>query len=139
MTERISGSNDPVREYLLRSGASYAVVAQGLRGLVENWERVVAQVLEGYQLTLDDYLNDMDGRQLLANALELAPVEFRDAFQPRVNDADMRIRLHLVPAGRCIWGAIVAADEGWREDVNWWYYEKPRFPGPRLAADLNPG
>ena len=138
MTPRTSGPNDPVRDFLRRSGASYAVVTKGLRGLVENWERVVAQVSEGYQLTLDDYLNDMDGRQLLANALELAPPEIREAFQARVNDADMRIRLQLVPAGRCIWGAIVAGDEGWREDVNWWYYEKPRHPGPQLAAELDP-
>ena len=99
MNQRTSGPNDPVRDYLRRSGASYAVVAQGLRGLVENWERVVAQVLEGYNLTLDDYLNDMDSRQLLANALELAPDEVRDAFLPRVHDADVKVRLNLVPAG----------------------------------------
>src|SRR5512141_3479389 len=98
MSSRDSGPNDPVREYLRQSGAPYSVVVQGLRGLVENWERVVALVLEGYNLTLDDYLNDMDGRQLLANALELAPEEVRDAFLPRVRDADMRIRLNLVPA-----------------------------------------
>ena len=41
-----SGPDDPVRDYLRRSGAPYSVVAQGLRGLVENWERVVDQVLE---------------------------------------------------------------------------------------------
>jgi hypothetical protein len=69
MTPRTSGPNDPVREYLRRSGAPYSVVARGLRGLVENWERVVTQVVEGYNLSLDDYLNDMDTRQLLSNAL----------------------------------------------------------------------
>jgi hypothetical protein len=112
------------------------VVAQGLRGLVENWERVVAQVLQGYNLTLDDYLNDMDGRQLLENALELAPEEVRNAFLPRVHDADMKIRLNLVPAGRCLWGGIVADDEGWTEERNWWYFERPRQPGPRLLEEL---
>lgn len=138
MNQRTSGQNDPVRDYLRRSGASYGVVAQGLRGLVENWERIVEQVLSGYDLTLDDYLNDMDSRQLLANALELAPDEVRDAFQPRVNDADMRIRLHLVPAGRCLWGGIVAGEEGWTDEANWWYFEQPRSPGPRLKAELDP-
>ena len=136
MNQRTSGPNDPVREYLRKSGASYAVVAQGLRGLVENWERVVDQVMAGYDLTLDDYLNDMDGRQLLANALELAPAEVRDAFIPRVRDADMRIRLNLVPAGRCLWGAIVAGEEGWRPEEEWWYFERPRNPGPTLAREL---
>lgn len=136
MTERTSGPTDPVREYLRKSGASYGVVAQGLRGLVDNWERVVGQVLEGYNLTLDDYLNDMDSRQLLANALELAPEEVRDAFLPRVRDADMKLRLNLVPAGRCLWGGIVAGEEGWTEEDNWWYFERPRNPGPELLREL---
>lgn len=136
MNQRTSGPNDPVREYLRKSGASYAVVAQGLRGLVENWERVVDQVLTGYELTLDDYLNDMDGRQLLANALELAPAEVRDAFLPRVRDADMRIRLNLVPAGRCLWGAIVAGEEGWSPEEQWWYFERPRNAGDALIREL---
>ncbi len=129
-------TSDPVREYLRRSGAPYSVVGQGLRGLVENWERVVAQVMEGYNQSLDDYLNEMDGRQLLENALELAPEEIRDAFLSRVRDADMRIRLNLVRAGRCLWGQIVAEDEQWTEERNWWYYEHPRAPGPRLRQDL---
>jgi hypothetical protein len=137
MNSRGSGPNDPVRDYLRSSGAPYSVVAQGLRGLVENWERVVAQVLEGYNLTLDDYLNDMDGRQLLENALELAPEEVREAFLPRVHDADLRVRLNLVPAGRCLWGGIVADDEGWTEERNWWYFERPRQPGPRLQEELD--
>lgn len=136
MSQRSSGPNDPVREYLRRSGAPYSVVTQGLRGLVENWERVVQQVLDGYHLPLDDYLNDMDGRQLLDNALELAPEEVRTAFLPRVRDADMRVRLNLVPAGRCLWGSIVAGDEGWNAEKNWWYFEKPRNPGPRLKQEL---
>jgi len=139
MTQRASGSNDPVRDYLRRSGASYAVVAQGLRGLVENWERVVGQIVRGYDLTYDDYLNDMDGRQLLENALELAPEEVRKAFLPRVHDADLQARLNLVPAGRCLWGAIVAEEEGWTEDGNWWYFERPRNPGPRLRQELEAG
>jgi hypothetical protein len=136
MTNWISGPNDPVREFLRRSGAPYSVVTQGLRGLVENWERVVSQVAQGYNLTLDDYLNDMDGRQMLANALELAPEEIRNAFFPRVYDADLRIRLNLVSAGGCLWGGIVAEEEGWGEETHWWYFERPRNPGPRLRAEL---
>lgn len=128
--------SDPVREYLRRSGAPYSVVGQGLRGLVENWERVVAQVMEGYDGSLDDYLNEMDGRQLLENALELSAAEVRQAFLPRVRDADMGIRLNLVRAGRCLWGGIVAEDEQWTEARNWWYYEHPRSPGPRLKSEL---
>jgi hypothetical protein len=131
-------AGDPVRDLLRRQGAPYAVIANGLRGLVENWERVVGMILEGYPLTLDDYLNDMDGRQLLENALDVAPAEVRQSVIGRVRDADTRARLALVPAGRCLWGRIVAEDEGWREERNWWYFERPRAPGARLGEELRP-
>lgn len=127
---------DPVRDFLRQQGASYQVIANGLRGLVENWERIVSMVVEGYSLSLDDYLNEMDGRQLLENALGVAPGELREAFIGRVRDADMRIRLALVPMGRCLWGRIVAEEEGWTEETNWWYFERPRAPGPKLAEEL---
>ena len=37
--------DDPITDFLRKQGASYAIVANGLRGLVENWERVVDQVM----------------------------------------------------------------------------------------------
>jgi hypothetical protein len=127
---------DPVRDYLRQSGAAHSVIVNGLRGLVENWERVVQDVTRGYDLTFDDYLNDMDGRQLLENALGLAPEEIRSAYQDRVTAADAQAETVLETSSRCIWGQIVADDEGWRPEKKWWYCGLPRPPGPRLAEDL---
>jgi len=127
---------DPVREYLRQQGAPYHVIANGLRGLVENWERIGAAVEAGYNLLLDDYLNDMDGRQLLENALSVAPAEVRDAFLDRVQAADQRIRALVVPANRCLWGQIVAEEEGWRDNKQWWYFTRPRNAGPQLLEEL---
>jgi hypothetical protein len=128
--------SDPVRDFLRQSGASHSVIASGLRGLVENWERVVRDVSKGYNLTFDDYLNDMDGRQLLENAMGLAPEEIREAYRERVKAADTKAEAVLVPSSRCIWGQIVADEEGWKADRNWWYFRLPRVPGPRLAEEL---
>jgi len=127
---------DPVRDYLRQSGASHSVIVNGLRGLVENWERVVREVQKGYRLTFDDYLNDMDGRQLLENAMGLAPEEIRAAYRDRIATADRAAEAVLVPSSRCIWGQIVADDEGWRPERNWWYFRLPRNPGPGLAEEL---
>ena len=33
-------------------------------------------------------------------------------------------------------GGIVAGEEGWNEDRNWWYFERPRNPGPVLQREL---
>lgn len=127
---------DPVREYLRQRGASYSVIANGLRGLVDNWERVVAEVEAGYDRPLDDYLNDLDARQLLANALEIAPEEVREAYLERIASADGRIRGATKPSARCLWGQIVADEEGWKPERNWWYFLLPTAPGPKLAAEL---
>ncbi len=127
---------DPVREYLRKSGASHRVITNGLRGLVENWERVVRDLAQGYQLTFDDYLNDMDGRQLLENAVGFAPEEIRAAYRDRIAAADSRAEAVLVESSRCIWGQIVADDEGWRPAKNWWYFRLPKAPGPQMAEEL---
>jgi hypothetical protein len=78
----------------------------------------------------------MDGRQLLENAMGLSPEEIRAAYRERVVAADRAAEAVLVPASRCIWGQIVADDEGWRPEKNWWYFRLPRSPGPQLAEDL---
>ena len=66
-------ADNAVHEFLLSRGCPDDVVQMGLEGLLGEWERAVAQVESGYPLGLDDYLNDLDGRQLLEESLEVAP------------------------------------------------------------------
>ena len=51
---------DPIREYLKKKGCPENVVKSGLQGLITTWETIVIEVSNGYDLTLEDYLNDMD-------------------------------------------------------------------------------
>ncbi len=81
--------NDPVGEFLRKRGCPEHIVRGGLQGLLEGWEEVVRSVGEGYSLGLDDYLNDMDGRQLLEEALAVAPAQ------------EKRSILARGPEGRC--------------------------------------
>ena len=97
-------SNDPVREFLRERGSSPNLIDGGLAGLVESWEAVVSAVEEGYTLGLDDYLNDLDGRQLLEEALPIAADTQRQSFTKRVQQERLgsrrRAALCLV-FGRC--------------------------------------
>ena len=127
---------DPIRDFLRQQGQPYAIIANGLQGLVENWERVVRLVVAGYPYGLDDYLNDIDCRQLLENALELAPLDMRTIVAARMTEADRLIRPVLTLAARCVWGGITAENEGWSAEKNWWYFSVPVSPGPRLAEEL---
>ncbi len=128
--------SDPVREYLQDKGCGDHIVSGGLAGLVETWEQVVASVVAGYRRGLDDYLNDLDARQLLAEAMTVAPASERQRFQPRVDAADARMQSLLQPAAECLWGDEVAAEEGWTRAENWWYFNFPRNAGDDLRAEL---
>ena len=127
---------DPVERFLRERGCPQEVVSAGLDGLVAEWERVVSEVENGYRLGLDDYLNDLDGRQLLDEVLAIAPLERRRAVAGRVEAADERMKRRVRRTPECLWGRRVADSEGWTPDDNWWYFNLPRAPGPLLREDL---
>lgn len=127
---------DPVREFLEARGCPEHIVEGGLDGLLEQWENAVDDVEETYPLGLDDYLDDMDGRELIEGAMEVAAPEVRRAVHKRLHKADERIKELLVPAGRCLWGSDMAEQHDWTPQKNWWYFMQPADPGPELKEDL---
>ena len=127
---------DPVREFLEARGAPEHIVEGGLDGLLEQWENAVDDVEETYPLGLDDYLDDMDGRELIEGAMEVATPETGRANLKRLQKADARMKELLVPAGRCLWGSDMAEQHDWTPQKNWWYFMAPRDPGPELKEDL---
>src|SRR5258705_12916323 len=100
-------SKDPVRSYLKSRGASSHVVDAGLQGAVARWESIAGSV-DGYDFTLDDWLNDMDLRDIIAGAIRVASGELRRSVSHRLEQADDRIRKATVETGP-IWGTKVAA------------------------------
>lgn len=125
---------DPVREFLKRRGSAEHVVRAGLPGLVQSWESVVESVKRGYNLGLDDYLNDMDVRQLLDEAFAVAPPE--KPYIERVRRADESMKRLVQPVSRCLWGKRNAAEHGWSAEQNWWYFSAPVNSGSELTDDL---
>ncbi|HOD36939.1 MAG TPA: hypothetical protein PLR20_14250 [Syntrophales bacterium] len=130
------GRKDPVTDFLKGRGCPAHVVRGGLTGLIDSWEATIASVARGYTLGLDDYLNDMDGRQLIEEALGIAPDREKKKHADRLRRADARMKKLLAPAGNCLWGTEVAEVEGWSERKNWWYFMKPLKAGPDLLAEI---
>ena len=129
---------DPVRRYLQERGAAAHVVEGGLDGLVRGWEETVESVAGGYPLdTLDDYLNDLDGRQILADALAVAARNDAERLRPRITAADARFRALVVPTARPLWGERAATAHGWTPDRSWWYWSRPRRAGAELDRELD--
>lgn len=130
-------NNDPVRAYLRETGCGEHVIAGGLAGLVTNWERTVQAVADGYTLGLDDYLNDLDARQLLEEALTVATAaQLEDAAQ-RIERADELMQSVTEPTEVCLWGDEVAQEEGWTPQENWWYFARPRQADDELLAEID--
>jgi hypothetical protein len=127
---------DPVRDFLREKGCPDFVVNKGLQGLIKSWENLVKSVRNGYEFGLDDYLNDVDNRQLLEEALTAAPPRARERYAQRVEQADKRMRALVKPAGKCLWGNEVAQTEGWTEARNWWYFSQPIQAARKLMAEI---
>jgi len=127
---------DLVRDFLQQKGCPSHIIRGGLSGLVENWKNVVKSVGQGYPLGLDDYLNDLDGRQLLEEALAIASIEQREKYLERVKRADELMKTYVKPAGKCLWGKEAAKAEGWTAEKNWWYFSQPIHADPELLSEI---
>ena len=128
---------DPVGEFLRKRGCPEHVITGGIEGLTEKWEEVVRSVEEGYSLGLDDYLNDMDGRQLIDESLRIAPAEDKRAYLKRIRQADAKMQWLVKQAGKCLWGEETARREGWEAEKNWWYFSIPTHSGEALLSEID--
>ena len=70
------------------------------------WEQTAAAIEAGYSLTLDDYLNDLDARQILKVVLSAMP-DPDGPLLDRLRAADARVRA-ATPRGGNASGATAA-------------------------------
>ncbi len=126
---------DRVRQYLRRRGSAPSVVKGGLKGLIDHWESLVAAVEEGYDLTFDDYLNDMDMRDTLAGALEVASPEDHQANDAKLEKLDRQFR-DLTVECQPIWGEKNARENGHDSTEQWWFFRRPQNPAPDFEEEL---
>lgn len=130
-------SEDPVKEFLRERGCSGHIVERGLDGLVESWQATAQAVAAGYAFGLDDYLNDLDTRQLIADSLVVATNEQRQEFLNRIRQADAQMKDSVELVDGCLWGWEVAEEEGWTPESNWWYFSRPLSANVELLAEID--
>jgi hypothetical protein len=127
---------DPVRDFLKKKGCPPHIIEGGLLGLVQNWEDIVESVKRSYPLGLEDYLNDLDGRQLLEEALNIASTREKEKYLEQVRRSDKLMRSLVKPAGKCLWGDEVAQTEGWTAEKNWWYFTQPIHATSEFLSEI---
>ena len=126
---------DRVRQYLRRRGCTPSVVKGGLEGLVSHWESAVGAVAEGYDLTLRDYRQDMEMRDLLSGALDAAGGQERELAEKRAERLDKRFRELTVECGP-VSGDEAAEEDGHDPTSQWWFFRRPRQPSPDFEEEL---
>jgi hypothetical protein len=131
----MSESSGRLREYFSRRGYAEHVVEGGLLGLVETWESTARAVASGEPQTYYEYLNDVDGRRILQEGLELLGSEADIGLRRRVVSADALIKGYLIPTQVCVWGQDVARDRGYSPEHDWWYFHRPRHVDSSWPSD----
>jgi hypothetical protein len=103
---------------------------------LDAWEKTVTQVVQGYGLTLDDWLNDMDVRQAIEESLPVAPLAVRTAVRERLGPLDETFIHATEPNKKCVWGTRNARLERWNAKRHWWYFRRPLRASPELLAEI---
>lgn len=115
----------PVREYCIQRGFAERICNEGLDYLVETWKRTVDEVLEGYRGLFDEFLNDMDGRQIISELMQLGSEEEGTRVLEPLASLDQSFFKVTQAIDVCIWGENQAAKHGYDPQQNWWYYRVP--------------
>jgi hypothetical protein len=91
---------------------------------VEGWESLVAEVEQGYGMTVDDYTNDLAVREWLDLVRPILTMRLRDSLDERLSLLDERFRAATVKPAVQMPGAGDA-----------WFYRLPKALVGELAED----
>ncbi|WP_421997248.1 hypothetical protein [Reyranella sp.] len=108
-----------------------------LRELVEQWARFTADLAEnGYSFDLDNWLNDVDVRELVLEALPMFGREEMGELGLALEQADRTFMAATRAFRKCVWGTATAARERWTPEKNWWYFRTPHRSNGPLEDEL---
>lgn len=128
-------TTDPIRDYLRSHGGSH-LVDGGLPGLLGRWARTAFKVEANGTWYWEEWVNDLDTRQLLSDLVEAVPEAHR--VQVELDAADETFRTFAISTSECAWYDDIAEQEGWTPARNWWYWTKPPTPYRRAPGDPEP-
>ena len=117
---------DPVRAYLAEAEYGHHVVDGGLDYLRTEWDRVASEAENGATWVSEEWVNDLDARQIIHELLENVPEAA--VIRSQVEITDRRFRAAVRMTDECAWGEANAERHGWTRDENWWYWTEPRTP-----------
>ena len=117
---------EDVRAFLRDRGLADEIVADGLEGFVTRWEQAGREAeRERYPFGIEDWLNELDGRQIVHELARSVPAAMGRPLAARLEEADSRVRAATQASPECLWGKALAKRLGWKPANEWWYWRRP--------------
>jgi hypothetical protein len=108
-----------------------------LSELIDQWVAFVTDLDgKGYSFDLDNWLNDVDVRELILEALPMFSREEMGDHALKLDKADESFMTATRDFKRCVWGHGTARKEKWTAEKNWWYFRTPRRSNAQLEDEL---
>ena len=108
-----------------------------LRDLIEQWASFATDLArKNYTFDLDNWLNDVDVRELILEALPMFSREDMCDHALKLDNADKTFMAATKPFKRCVWGSGTAKKEKWTAEKNWWYFRTPLRSNAQLEDEL---
>ncbi len=128
-------STDAVARYLAARGVAVHLRNKKISDLIAQWDGI-ARAAARYNLTLDDWLNDVDLRDIIAGALEVAPEREQRDVRDALERADDLFKTATAETKQSMWGDAAATGDKHDQLRQWWYFRRPVHPGKTMRADL---
>lgn len=106
------------------------------RALIDQWAAFTADLPEGTIFDLDNWLNDVDIRQLIHEASLMFSPDDLGEHAHKLEAADRAFMLATHAVDKCLWGRKTARREKWKADKNWWYFRATNRSNPQLDEEI---
>ena len=123
----ISKSSEAIiTQYLQKKGSAEHVIKGGVQYLLESWKNTVTQELENKDYIWEEYLNDLDSRELLAEIVKIVDMGTAKLITTNLANLD-KLFIEKTEASKCVWGENNKIRNNWDPKVNWWYFRIPKM------------
>jgi len=108
-----------------------------LQELIDQWAGFVRDLeRQDYTFDLGNWLNDVDVRELILEALPMFGREEMGEHALKLDEADRAFMAATRDFKRCVWGSGTARKEHWDARKNWWYFRTPARSNAQLEDEL---
>ena len=104
--------------------------------LIDQWAEFTTGLDKGYSFDLDNWLNDVDVRELILEALPMFSSEELGEHALKLDQADKAFMTATRDFKKCVWGMGTARKEKWTPQKNWWYFRTPLRSNSQLEDEL---